>query len=98
VRACFSFEKDATEGDNYLFLPPLLYSSAWLNSWRDFRANLRPISLLALGLILLTTVVAHVLIPGLPWAVSFVLGAIVSPTDVVAATSIAQRLGITAGS
>ncbi|GHO84237.1 Na+/H+ antiporter [Dictyobacter formicarum] len=81
-----------------LFLPPLLYSSAWLTSWRDFRANLRPISLLALGLVLLTTVVvavvAHGLIPGLPWAVAFVLGAIVSPTDTVAATAITQRLGI----
>ncbi len=81
-----------------LFLPPLLSSSAWLTSWRDFRANLRPISQLALGLVLLTTVVvavvAHLLIPGLPWAVAFVLGAIVSPTDAVAATAIAQRLGI----
>ena len=81
-----------------LFLPPLLYASAWRTSWRDFRANLRPISLLALGLVLMTTlvvaVVAHVLIPDLPWAVAFVLGAIVSPTDAVAATAIAQRLGI----
>ena len=81
-----------------LFLPPLLYASAWQTSWRDFRANLRPISLLALGLVLMTTlvvaVVAHVLIPDLPWAVAFVLGAIVSPTDAVAATAIAQRLGI----
>ncbi|HEY4383243.1 MAG TPA: Na+/H+ antiporter [Ktedonobacteraceae bacterium] len=81
-----------------LFLPPLLYSSAWLSSWRDFRANLRPISLLAFGFVLLTTgavaIVAHALIPGLPWAVAFVLGATVSPTDAVAATSIAQRLGL----
>ncbi len=81
-----------------LLLPPLLYSSAWQTSWRDFHANLRPISLLALGLVLLTTivvaVVVHVLIPDLPWAVAFVLGAIVSPTDAVAATAIAQRLGI----
>ena len=81
-----------------LFLPPLLYASAWQTSWRDFRANLRPISLLALGMVLLTTivvaVVAHVLIPDLPWAVAFVLGAIVSPTDAVAATAIAQRLSI----
>ena len=81
-----------------LFLPPLLYASAWQTSWRDFRANLRSISLLALGLVLLTTVVvavvAHILIPELPWAVAFVLGAIVSPTDAVAATAIAQRLGI----
>lgn len=76
----------------------MLSSSAWRTSWRDFRANLRPISQLALGLVLLTTVVvavvAHVLIPDLPWAVAFVLGAIVSPTDAVAATAIAQRLSI----
>lgn len=81
-----------------LFLPPLLYSSAWVTSWRDFRANMRPISLLAIGLVLMTTilvaVVAHAAIPEMPWASAFVLGAIVSPTDSVAATSIAQRLGI----
>src|SRR5438128_9240050 len=65
-----------------LFLPPLLSSSAWLTSWRDFRANLRPISQLALGLVLLTTVVVavvgHMLIPVLLWAVAFVLVAIAS--------------------
>ncbi len=81
-----------------LFLPPLLYSSAWTTSWRDFRANIRPISLLAIGLVLMTTVViaavAHMVIPGMPWAAAFVLGAIISPTDSVAATSIAQRLGV----
>jgi CPA1 family monovalent cation:H+ antiporter len=81
-----------------LFLPPLLYEAAWTISWRDFRANLRPISLLAIGLVFMTTVViaivAHTAIPGLPWAAAFVLGAIVSPTDSVAATSIAQRLGV----
>jgi CPA1 family monovalent cation:H+ antiporter len=81
-----------------LFLPPLLYASAWQTSWREFRANLRPISLLALGLVLLTTVVvavvAHLLIPELSWAVAFVLGAVVSPTDAVAATAVAERLGI----
>jgi len=81
-----------------LFLPPLLYSSAWTTSWRDFHANLRPISLLAIGLVLFTTIlvaiVAHAIVPGLPWAAAFVLGAIISPTDAVAATSIAQRLGV----
>lgn len=81
-----------------LFLPPLLYASAWTTSWRDFHANLRPISLLAIGLVLFTTIliaiVAHMIVPGLPWAAAFVLGAIISPTDAVAATSIAQRLGI----
>lgn len=81
-----------------LFLPPLLYLSAWTTSWRDFRANRRPISLLAIGLVLVTTVViavvAHLAIPGMPWSVAFVLGAIVSPTDAIAATTIAQRLGV----
>jgi Na+/H+ antiporter len=80
-----------------LFLPPLLYVSAIFTSWRDFRANLRPISLLAVGLVLITTcvvaTVAHWAI-GLPWAAAFVLGAIVSPTDAIAATFIAERLGV----
>jgi CPA1 family monovalent cation:H+ antiporter len=80
-----------------LFLPPLLYVSAIFTSWRDFRANLRPISLLAVGLVLMTTcvvaAVAHWAV-GLPWAPAFVLGAIVSPTDAIAATSVAQRLGV----
>jgi len=80
-----------------LFLPPLLYVSALFTSWRDFRANLRPISLLAVGLVLVTTcavaAAAHWAV-GLPWAAAFVLGAIVSPTDAIAATAIAQRLGV----
>jgi len=80
-----------------LFLPPLLYVSALFTSWRDFRANIRPISLLAVGLVLLTTfvvaAVVHTVI-GLPWAAAFVLGAIVSPTDAIAATTVAQRLGV----
>jgi monovalent cation/hydrogen antiporter len=80
-----------------LFLPPLLYVSALFTSWRDFRANLRAISLLALGLVLMTTFVVAVVvhaIAGLPWAAAFVLGAIISPTDAIAATTIAQRLGV----
>ena len=80
-----------------LFLPPLIYSSAWLTSWREFRANLRPILLLAIGLVLVTTiilaVVAHT-IAGLLLPVAFVLGAVVSPTDAVAASATAQRLGL----
>jgi monovalent cation/hydrogen antiporter len=79
-----------------LFLPPILQSSAYYTPMRDFRANLRSISLLAIGLVLATMVgvaiVAHALIPGLPWAAAFVLGAIVAPPDAVAASSIAQRL------
>ena len=81
----------------FLFLPPLIYASAWQTSWREFRANLRPILLLAIGLVLVTTtlvaVVAHYLV-GLPWGVAFVLGAIVSPTDAVAASATAQRVGL----
>jgi Na+/H+ antiporter len=79
------------------FLPPLLYPAALFTSWRDFRANLSPILLLAIGLVLLTTafvaVVAHAL-TGLPWATAFILGAIISPTDAVAATAVANRLRV----
>src|SRR5918999_154977 len=80
------------------FLPPLLYSSAFFTSLRDLRANVRPISLLSVGLVAVTTlvvgVVAHWTIDGMPWSAAFVLGAIVSPTDPIAATSIAHRLGV----
>ena len=82
----------------FLFLPPLLYIQAFYTSWRDFRFHLRPILLLAIGLVVVTTVavayVAHWLIPGLPLAAAFVLGAIVSPPDAIAASAIAQRLGL----
>jgi Na+/H+ antiporter len=82
----------------FLFLlPPLLYPTAVFTSWRDFRADLRPILLLAIGLVLLTTafvaIVVHAL-TGLPWAAAFVLGAIVSPPDAVAATAITRRLRV----
>lgn len=81
-----------------LFLPPILYYAALLTSWRDFKANLRPISLLAIGLVLLTTcavaVLARAMIPGMPWAAAFVLGAIISPPDAVAATAVTQRMRI----
>jgi monovalent cation/hydrogen antiporter len=79
-----------------IFLPPLLYSAAFFSSPRDLKANLRPIASLSIGLVLLTTatvaVVAHVAVD-IPWGAAFVLGAIVSPTDPVAATAIAGRLG-----
>lgn len=81
----------------FFFLPPLIYSSAWLTSWREFRANLRPILQLSVGLVLVTTtivaVVAHNVV-GLPWPVAFVLGAVVSPTDAVAASATAQSIGL----
>jgi monovalent cation/hydrogen antiporter len=78
-------------------LPPLLYGSAFFTSLRDLRANIRPVGLLAVGLVLLTmvvvAVVAHAIVPGLPWSSAFVLGAIVSPTDPVAAVAVMERLG-----
>ena len=81
-----------------VFLPPILWSAAYFTSWRDFRSNLRPITLLAVGLVLATTaavaVVAHVWLPGLGWAGAIALGAIVSPPDAVSATAVAKRLGL----
>jgi CPA1 family monovalent cation:H+ antiporter len=78
-------------------LPPLLYRAAYATGLRELRRNLRPISLLAGGLVLVTTVgvaaVAHE-ISDLGWAESFVLGAVVSPTDPIAATAIGRRLGV----
>src|SRR5438477_341195 len=82
----------------YFFLPPLIYPAALFTSWRDFRRNLRPILLLAIGLVLTTMMgiawVAHSLIPSIPWAAAFALGAIVSPPDAVAATSVIRRLPV----
>ena len=79
-------------------LPPLLYGAAFFTSLRDLRANVRPIGLLAVGLVVMTTigvaVVAHAVVEGLSWPAAFVLGAIVSPTDPIAATAIARRLGV----
>jgi monovalent cation/hydrogen antiporter len=76
-------------------LPPIIYSSAVAMSWRDFRFNLRPISQLAVGCVLFTTIVTaavtHWLL-GFSWPVGFVLGAIVSPPDAVAPLSIARRM------
>jgi Na+/H+ antiporter len=80
-----------------LFLPPLLYWAALHTDLRELRANLRPIALLAIGLVLATTAAVAVLahsVLGLPWAVAVVLGAIVSPPDPVAAVAVAGRLGL----
>ena len=78
-------------------LPPLLYSAAFFTSLRDLRAKFRPIGQLAIGLVLATmvavAVVAHYA-TGLSWSASFVLGAVVAPTDPIAATAIARRLGV----
>src|SRR5690348_14123318 len=78
-----------------IFVPPLLESAALFTSWRDFRANLRPIGLLAIGLVLTTTTlvaVVAVVVLGLPWAAAFVLGAVVSPPDAVAVAAITERI------
>src|SRR5215510_2983193 len=81
-----------------VFLPPILWAAAYFTSWRDFRANLRPITLHAVGLVLITTaavaVVAQTVMPGLGWAGAIALGAIVSPPDAVSATAVAKRLHI----
>jgi CPA1 family monovalent cation:H+ antiporter len=81
-----------------LFLPPILFGAGFFTPIRDFKANLRPIGLLAVGLVLFTTVVvgvvAHALLPELGWAVAFAFGAIVAPPDAVAATAIFRRLGV----
>ncbi|MFF4651829.1 Na+/H+ antiporter [Streptomyces sp. NPDC001380] len=81
-----------------LVLPPLLYAAAQRTSWRQFRANVRPILLLAVALVLVTTaVVAQVfqaLVPGVPVAAAVALGAVVSPPDPVAATAVAGSVGL----
>lgn len=80
------------------FLPPILFDAAFKTSWHDFKNNIRPISTLAITLVFFTTlsvgVAAHYLIPGFSWPLSFLLGAIVSPPDAVAATSITKGLGL----
>src|SRR6266404_7779181 len=80
-----------------LFLPPLLYPAAVYTTWRDFRANLRPILLLAIGLVLATmTATAYLFhwLAGLPLAAGFVFGAIISPPDAVAALAVTQHLRV----
>ena len=80
-----------------LVLPPVIYTSAFLMSWREFRFNLRPITLLSVGCVVFTTLAvagaAHWLMD-LDWPVGFVLGAIVSPPDAIAPLSIARRMEI----
>ena len=80
-----------------IFLPPLLYAAAFFSSLRDLRENKRPIGLLAIGLVVTTTLgvglIAHAVVDDLSWAAAFTLGAIVAPTDPVAATAIASRSG-----
>jgi monovalent cation/hydrogen antiporter len=81
-----------------IFLPPLLYSAAFFANLHELKRDLRSISLLAIGLVLATmctvAVVAHELVDGMPWGAAFALGAIVAPTDPVAATTVARRLAV----
>lgn len=81
-----------------VFLPPLLHSAAWRASPQELRAEVRPLALLAVGLVLATTaavaVVAHAMVPGMSWAAAFVLGAVVAPTDPVAAIATFSRVGV----
>ena len=81
-----------------VFLPPLLFAAAFETPLRELRRNVWPIARLSIGLVLVTTVavaaVAEALVPGLGWAAAFALGAIVAPTDAIAATSVFRRLGV----
>jgi CPA1 family monovalent cation:H+ antiporter len=80
-----------------LFLPPILFGAAYFTPIRDFKANLRPILLLAIGLVLFTTAAVAIVaqqLTGMPVAAAFALGAIVAPPDAVAATAVFQRLGV----
>ena len=82
----------------FVLLPPLLYAAAWMTSWRDFSYNLISILFLAVGLVAFTVagiaLVAKASFPGFDWRLGIVLGGLVAPTDAVAATTIARRLGL----
>jgi CPA1 family monovalent cation:H+ antiporter len=82
----------------FVVLPPLLYAAAWNTSWREFSYNLVSISSLAIGLVSFTvagvTLAAPLILPAFDWRTGFVLGAVVSTTDPIAATSIARRMGL----
>lgn len=81
-----------------IFLPPLLYDAAFNISFKDFKTNINTIGSLAIGLVFITAagiaVISHYIIPGMTWPLSFVLGAILSATDAVAAISITKGLGL----
>jgi monovalent cation/hydrogen antiporter len=82
----------------FAILPPLIYNAAWLTSWREFSYNFVSILLLAFGLVTFTvlgvTEAGRWFLPGFDWRVGLVLGAVVAPTDAIAATSIAKRVGL----
>ncbi len=81
-----------------IVLPPILYQAALLTSWRDFKANIKTIGWLAIGLVIATTLTVGAalkyVVPDIPWAAAFAFGAIVSPPDAVAATAILSRLNM----
>jgi CPA1 family monovalent cation:H+ antiporter len=81
-----------------IMLPPLLYDAASKTSWLEFKTSIRPISALAITLVFFTTVAvavtAYYMIPGFTWPLAFVLGAVVSPPDAVAASGIIKGLGL----
>ncbi|HEX2628566.1 MAG TPA: Na+/H+ antiporter [Chitinophagaceae bacterium] len=81
-----------------IFLPPLLYDAAFRTSWHDFKSDIRPIFALAVSLVFFTTVavavIAYYFIPGFSWPLAFLLGAIISPPDAVAASGIIKGLGL----
>jgi Na+/H+ antiporter len=81
-----------------IFLPPLLYAAAFFANLHDLRRSLRPIALNAVGLVLVTmcavALAIKALVPDMPWAAAFTLGAIVAPTDPVAATAIMRRMAV----
>src|SRR5687768_7910813 len=82
----------------FVFLPPVLWAAAFFTSVRDFNANIRPIGLLAIGLVIATSaavaVAARMIFPDMPWAVAVAVGAMVSPPDAVAAAAIVSRLPV----
>src|SRR5499425_3648901 len=82
----------------FVILPPLLYSAAWVTSWREFSYHLVSILFLAFGLVTFTvlgvTFLGHFFLPGFDWRVGLILGAVVAPTDAIAAASIAKRVGL----
>ena len=82
----------------FIVLPALLYHAAWLTSWREFSYHFVSIFFLAFGLVTCTVLAvmqaAQWLLPGFDWRVGLVLGAIVAPTDAIAATAIAKKLGL----
>src|SRR4051812_34281642 len=82
----------------FIVLPPLLYAAAWVTSWREFVCNWVNIAFLAVGLVFFTVFGVAMgtpwLFPGFDWRLGLVLGAIVAPTDAIAASSIAQRVGL----